>query len=180
VLFSKPVEHGFIAGVMVNVLVLKAVYRGFIGGVMISMLVSKAVDRTHDLLFSRKTLICPDEPTSYCFREKNVNPIPMNSRSTAFETSAVEHGFIAGVMVNVLVLKAVDCGFIGGIMVSVLVLKVVDHYRFRVKHANHYATDEPTIYRFRDKHDSGRSWVHRWQVSILVSIVVDRGFFRVG
>jgi hypothetical protein len=39
------VDHGFIAGVMVNVLVLKAVYRGFIGGVMASMLVSKEVDR---------------------------------------------------------------------------------------------------------------------------------------
>jgi hypothetical protein len=52
VLFSKVVEHGFIAGVMVNVLVLKAVYRGFIGGVMVSVLVSKAVD--YDLPLSRQ------------------------------------------------------------------------------------------------------------------------------
>jgi hypothetical protein len=40
VLFSKAVDHGFIAGVMVNVLVLKAVYRGFIGGIM-DLLLSK-------------------------------------------------------------------------------------------------------------------------------------------
>ena len=44
-LFSKAVDHGFIAGVMVNVLVLKAVYRGFVGSVMVSVLVSKVVDR---------------------------------------------------------------------------------------------------------------------------------------
>jgi hypothetical protein len=36
-------------------------------------------------------------------------------------------------------------------MVSVLVFTATDEptiYRFRDKHANHYATDEPTIYRF--------------------------------
>ena len=43
-LFSKAVDHGFIAGIMVNVLILKAVYRGFIDGVVVSVLVSKAVD----------------------------------------------------------------------------------------------------------------------------------------
>jgi hypothetical protein len=55
---------------------------------------------------------------------------------------------------SVLVLKAVDCGFIGGIMVSVLVLKVVDHgfiggiYCFQDKNINHYASNEPILYRF--------------------------------
>jgi hypothetical protein len=53
-------------------------------------------------------------------------------------SKAVDRGFIGGVMVSVLVSKAVDCGFIGGIMVSVL----------KDKYANHYATDEPMIYRF--------------------------------
>jgi hypothetical protein len=55
-------------------------------------------------------------------------------------SKAVYRGFIGGVMVSVLVLKAIDCGFIGGIMVSVL------------KYAKQYATDEPAIYHFRDKH----------------------------
>jgi hypothetical protein len=36
-------------------------------------------------------------------------------------------GFIGGIMVSVLVLKAVDCVLIGAIMVSMLVLKVIDH-----------------------------------------------------
>ena len=44
VLFSKAVDHGFIAGIMVNDLILKVVYREFIGGVMISVLVSKTID----------------------------------------------------------------------------------------------------------------------------------------
>jgi hypothetical protein len=84
VLVSKAVYRGFIVWVMVSVLVSKAVDRGVIGGVMISVLVSKAVDRgfigvgTHDLLFSRKTLTRPDEPTIYCFRDKNAKPPPMN------------------------------------------------------------------------------------------------------
>jgi hypothetical protein len=53
-------------------------------------------------------------------------------------------------MVSVFVSKVVDRGFRGSVMVSVLVSKAVD----RVKHANHYATDEPTIYCFRDKNDN--------------------------
>jgi hypothetical protein len=51
-----------------------------------------------------------------------------------FFSKAVDHGFISGVMVSVLVFERVDCGFIGGIM-----------------DANHYATDEATIYCFREK-----------------------------
>jgi hypothetical protein len=39
-------------------------------------------------------------------------------------------------------------------------------YRFRDKHANHYATDEPTSY----------CLVHRWRVKVLVSKAVYRGF----
>jgi hypothetical protein len=35
-------------------------------------------------------------------------------------SSAVDCGFIGGVMVSVLASSAVDCGFIGGVMVSVL------------------------------------------------------------
>ena len=35
-------------------------------------------------------------------------------------SSAVDHGFIGGVMVSVLTSSAVDHGFIGGVMVSVL------------------------------------------------------------
>jgi hypothetical protein len=49
-------------------------------------------------------------------------------------------------MVSVLVSKAVDRGFIGGVMISVLVSKAVN------KNINHYASDEPMIYRFREKH----------------------------
>jgi hypothetical protein len=70
----------------------------------------------------------------------------------------VDHGFIGGVMVNVLVLKAVGRGFIGGVMVSMLVSKEVDRglfvgvmvsvLCFQDKNANHYATNEPTNYRF--------------------------------
>jgi hypothetical protein len=81
-------------------------------------------------------------------------------------------------MVSVLVSKVVDRGLIGCIMVSVLVSKAVDHgtitplmnlrstaletrmltrsdeptiYRFRDKNANLLHHDEPTIYRFQEK-----------------------------
>jgi hypothetical protein len=64
VLFSKAVDHGIIAGIMVNVLILKAVYRGFIGGVMVNL---------RSTAFERGTLIRSDEPTIYCFRDKNAN-----------------------------------------------------------------------------------------------------------
>ena len=47
-------------------------------------------------------------------------------------SSAVDCGFIVGVMVSVLASSAVDCRFIGGVMVSVGRLQC------------------------------GRSWVHRW------------------
>jgi hypothetical protein len=57
---------------MVNVFILKAVDRGFIGGVMVSVFVSKVIDRGF------KTLTHPDEPTIYCFRDKNDNLPPMN------------------------------------------------------------------------------------------------------
>jgi hypothetical protein len=60
-------------------------------------------------------------------------------------SKAVDRGFIGGVMVSVLVSKAVDRWFIAGVMVNVLISKAVDR-------GFHYATDEPTIYRFRDKH----------------------------
>ena len=40
----------------------------------------------------------------------------------------VDHGFIGGVMVSVLVSSVVDHGFIGGVMVSVLVSSVVDRW----------------------------------------------------
>jgi hypothetical protein len=60
---------------------------------------------------------------------------------------SVDCGFIGGVMVNVLILKAVDRGFIGGVMVSMLTSKVIDR-----GFIGGYATNEPKIYRFRDKH----------------------------
>jgi hypothetical protein len=55
--------------------------------------------------------------------------------------------FIGGIMVSVLVLKVVDHGFIGGVMVSVLVFERVD-CGFIGGVMDHYATDEPMIYRF--------------------------------
>jgi hypothetical protein len=86
------------------------------------------------------TFYITDEPTIYRFR-----------------------GFIGGVMVSVLVSKVVDRGLIGGVLFSILVSKAVDRgfiggglrclsrKRYRDKNANHYPTDEPTIYRSRDK-----------------------------
>ena len=41
--------------------------------------------------------------------------------------SAVDHGFIGGIMVRVLTFSVVDRGFIGGVMVSVLTFSLVDH-----------------------------------------------------
>jgi hypothetical protein len=41
-------------------------------------------------------------------------------------SSAVDRGFIGGVMVSVLASSAVDRGFIGGVMVSVLASSAVD------------------------------------------------------
>jgi hypothetical protein len=41
-------------------------------------------------------------------------------------SSAVDRGFIGGVMVSILSSSAVDRGFIGGVMVSILSLSVVD------------------------------------------------------
>jgi hypothetical protein len=41
-------------------------------------------------------------------------------------SSAVDHGFISGVMVRMLASSAVDRGFIGGITVSMLALSAVD------------------------------------------------------
>jgi hypothetical protein len=55
-------------------------------------------------------------------------------------------------MVSVLVWKAVDRGFIGCGLACLSHHYATDEptiYRFRDKHANHYATDEPTIYHFR-------------------------------
>jgi hypothetical protein len=53
-------------------------------------------------------------------------------------------------------------------------------YCFQDKHANHYATDEPTIYCFRDKNANppkvvDRGFIGGVMVSILVSKVVYRG-----
>jgi hypothetical protein len=42
-------------------------------------------------------------------------------------SSAVDHGFIGGVMVSVLASSAVDLGFIGGVIVSLLASSAVDH-----------------------------------------------------
>jgi hypothetical protein len=61
-------------------------------------------------------------------------------------SKAVDRGFIAGVMVNVLISKAVDRGFISGVMVSVL-----SRNAFETRMVTFNTTDEPTIYRFRDK-----------------------------
>jgi hypothetical protein len=57
-------------------------------------------------------------------------------------SSAVDHGFIGGVMVSVLATSAVDHGFISGVIVSVLASSAVD----RGEHTNYYTTDEPMIY----------------------------------
>jgi hypothetical protein len=84
-------------------------------------------------------------------------------------------------MVSVLVLKAVDCGFIGaGYNASLKSGRSATDepmiYRFRDKHANHYATDEPTIYRFRDKYTNHyATWVHQGGLAFF-SKTVDRGF----
>jgi hypothetical protein len=81
-------------------------------------------------------------------------------------------------MISVLVSSVVDDEFIGG-ETSMLTITSTDEpmiYHTRGKHANHYSTDEPTIYCFQDKNVSGRSWVHRWQVSVLFSKAVDHGF----
>jgi hypothetical protein len=92
---------------------------------------------------------------------------------------SVDCGFIGGVMVNVLILKAVDRGFIGGVMVSVL-----HNLLLRDKNDNHYATNESTIYRFRDKHANPPSMNLRSNafetstltVSVFFSKAVDHGF----
>jgi hypothetical protein len=55
-------------------------------------------------------------------------------------------------------------------------------YHFRYKNANHYATDEFTIYRFRDENanpppmNPDRGFIGGIMVNVLVSKVVDRGF----
>jgi hypothetical protein len=81
-------------------------------------------------------------------------------------SSVVDRGFIGGVMVSVLASSVVDRGFIGGVMVSMLAsspdwvkpktLKFVfvASPLSTQQHANHYTTDEPTIYMYhiRDKH----------------------------
>jgi hypothetical protein len=91
---------------MVSVLVSKAVDHGFIGGGF------------RDKHANHYATV---EPTIYRFRDKHTNPPPMNPRSTAFETSTLNSvGFIGGVMVNVLLLKAVDRGFIGGVWLACL------------------------------------------------------------
>jgi hypothetical protein len=82
---------------MVSVLVLKAVDCVFIGGIMVSMLVLKAVD--HGFIAGVANHYATNEPTIYRFRDKYANPLPMNPRSTAFETSTltiIDHGFIGG------------------------------------------------------------------------------------
>jgi hypothetical protein len=56
--------------------------------------------------------------------------------------SAVDHGFIGGVMVSVLASSAVDHGFIGGVMVNVLASSAVDHGG---EHTNHYTTEASTL-----------------------------------
>jgi hypothetical protein len=75
-----------------------------------------------------------NEPTIYCFQQKNVNHYATNGTHNLPVGSSGR--------VRVLLSKAVDRGFIGGVMVSVLVLKAV----------NHYATDEPMTYGFGDKY----------------------------
>ena len=40
--------------------------------------------------------------------------------------SAVDCGFISGVMISMLALSAVDCGFISGVMISMLALSAVE------------------------------------------------------
>jgi hypothetical protein len=110
-----------------NVLILKAVDRGFIGGVMVSMLASKVIDR-----WFIGGVMATDEPTIYCFREKKVNPIPMNSRSTAFETRML-------IITPPMNPRSTD------FETSTLTI-MPTIYRFREKHANHYAIDEPTTY----------------------------------
>jgi hypothetical protein len=61
-------------------------------------------------------------------------------------SKAVDSGFISGVMASVLASKGVDRGFICGMMVNITNEPTI--YTFKDKYANHYATDEPMIYRF--------------------------------
>jgi hypothetical protein len=63
-------------------------------------------------------------------------------------SKVVDRGFIAGVMVSIFVSNAVDRGFIAGLMVDVLVSRAIDCWTRMV---TFNTTDEPTIYRFRDK-----------------------------
>jgi F0F1-type ATP synthase assembly protein I len=71
----------------------------------------------------------------------------------------VDHGFISGVMVSMLVSSEVDHGFISGVMVSMLVSSVVDREFSTTLEAgtpNHYTTArlvlELTIYQTRSRH----------------------------
>ena len=65
-------------------------------------------------------------------------------------SSVLDHGFIGGVMVSVLVSSVVDHGFIGGVMVSVLVSSGLDHEFIG------------GVMVRRACLECGRSWVHRW------------------
>ena len=67
-----------------------------------------------------------------------------------FVSSMVDHGFIGGVMVSVLVSSVVDREFIGGVMVSVLVSSVLDHGFIG------------GVMVRRVFLEYGRSWVHLW------------------
>jgi hypothetical protein len=65
--------------------------------------------------FERSTLTRPDEPTIYCFRDKNANHYVTDEPTIyCFRDKNVNPPPIGGIMVSVLVLKVVDHGFIGG------------------------------------------------------------------
>jgi hypothetical protein len=71
--------------------------------------------------FERSTLPRPDEPTIYCFQDKNANHYVTDEPTiycfrdkNVLVSKVVDRGFIGGVMISVLVSKVVDRGFIGG------------------------------------------------------------------
>jgi hypothetical protein len=74
--------------------------------------------------FERSTLTRPDEPTIYCFQDKNANHYVTDEPTimvSILVSKEVDRGLFVGVMVSVLVSKAVDHGFIGGVMIIVRV-----------------------------------------------------------
>ena len=67
-------------------------------------------------------------------------------------SSAVDRGFIGGVMISVLASSAVDRGFIGGVMISVLASSAVDRgFEPRWDHTKDYENHEIVAHSINEK-----------------------------